>query len=211
MRATGCAFLRRAPRGSASRFVSPFSRQLSSRHRCGPALIATHQAKVPTASRLLQPQGALRPCHGGAAPLDLSRGVGVWRLLRAAPASAADEARAPASAADEARLIPRFLDAPRHLTHAIARLLADLAVAATAVRVRADLRPPLLCAQVATSAQREHILEASIAHGARTAGSTVPEAAVRARGLALARLAASACPSTRHLARLLGHRFRRLR
>ena len=43
------------------------------------------------------------------------------------------------------------------------------------------------------------------------AGSTVPEAAVRARGLALARLAASACPSARLLARLLGHRFRRLR
>ena len=93
----------------------------------------------------------------------------------------------------------------------MARFLADLAVAATAVRTRADVHPPLLCAQVAASAQREHILEASIAHGARTAGSTVPEAAVRARGLALARLAASACPSTRHLARLLGHRFRRLR
>ena len=48
-------------------------------------------------------------------------------------------------------------------------------MAATAVRVRAYLRPPLLHAQVTASAQREHIIEASIAHEARTAGSTVPD------------------------------------
>ena len=84
--------------------------------RFAPALIATHQAKVPTASSLVQPQGALRPSHGGAAPLDLSRGGGVRRLSRAAPAEAADEARAPAAASDAARVLSRFLDAPRHLT-----------------------------------------------------------------------------------------------
>ena len=114
MRATGCAYLRRSPHHGASRFVSLFSRQLSSRGRFAPALIATHQAKVPSASSLLQAHGALRPFLGGAAPLDLSRGGGVRRLSRAAPAEAADEARAPASAADEARLFPRFLDALRH-------------------------------------------------------------------------------------------------
>ena len=68
----------------------------------------------------------------------LSSGVAGTRLLRQAcrrrswcarrrPSLSALGARA-TSAADEARLFRRFRDAPRHLAHAIARLLADLAV-----------------------------------------------------------------------------------
>ena len=86
---------------------------------------------------------------------------------------------------------------------------ADLAVAATAVRTRADLRPPLLSAQVAAAALTEHMSEVSIAHGARAADFSMLEAAVRARSLALARLAASACPRRGLLVWLNHHCSRR--
>ena len=137
--------------------------------------------------------------------MDFSGGGGVCAFCAHGwPAAAALGARA-ASAPDAPRLIVHFLEARQHVTHAAERLHADLAVTATAVRTRADLRPPLLCAQVATSAPTEHLSEASIAHGARAADFSMLEAAVRARGLALARLAASACPLRGLLAGLVPH------
>ena len=125
--------------------------------------------------------------------------------MRAHPPSAAALCARATSAADAPRLIPCFLETRQHVTYAPARLHADLAVTATAVRTRADLRPPLLCAQVATSAPTEHLSEASIAHGARAADFSMHQAAVRARSLALARLAASACPLRGLLAGLVPH------
>ena len=95
---------------------------------CGLACGRTTLAGERTAAVLLRPQRALR----------FPRGCADTRLLRQArrrrsrcarrrPSLSALGARA-TSAADEARLFRRFRDAPRHLAHAIARLLADLAV-----------------------------------------------------------------------------------
>ena len=107
----------------------------------------------------------------------------------AARAAAARCARPP-SAPGVPRLFPRVRDAPRHLEHVSARPLGDLAVAATVGGHRADLRPPLLGAQMPPPAQSEQLLEASITHGLESAGFATLAGAVRARGLGLVRPAA---------------------
>ena len=111
------------------------------------------------------------------------------QTLPARCAAAARCARPP-SAPGVPRLFPRVCDAPRHLEHVSARPLGDLAVAATVGGHRADLRPPLPRAQMATSAQSEQLPEASITYGLEPAGFATLAGAVRARGLALARPAA---------------------
>ena len=108
------------------------------------------------------------------------------------PATCAAAARCvrPPSAPGVPRLFPRVRDAPRHLKHVSARPLGDLVVAATVGGHRADLRPPLPRAQMATPAQSEQLPEASITYGLEPAGFATLAGAVRVRGLALARPAA---------------------
>ena len=169
------------------------------------AVIYPHPASAYPLGFYLQPHGTPALLPARAFSYRQSRLVSPCRLLRAHPPSAAALCARATSAADAPRLIPCFLETRQHVTYAPARLHADLAVTATAVRTRADLRPPLLCAQVATSAPTEHLSEASIAHGARAADFSMHQAAVRARSLALARLAASACPLRGLLAGLVPH------
>ena len=95
---------------------------------CGLACGRTTLAGERTAAVLLRPQRALRAFLGGAGTRLLRQACRrrSW-CARRRPSLSALGARA-TSAADEARLFRRFRDAPRHLAHAIARLLADLAV-----------------------------------------------------------------------------------
>ena len=205
VRAAGCTGCVIFSSGGTSVRASPLSPQPTYLCRSGCASTAPLEVSVAPSGFYLQPRGAspLLPARAFLNRCKHSHFFGAF-CAHPTPSAAALGAHG-SSAADAPRLIPCFLEARQHVTYALARLHADLAVTATAVRTRADLRPPLLCAQVATSAPTEHLSEASIAHGARAADFSMHQAAVRARSLALARLAASACPLRGLLAGLVPH------
>ena len=100
----------------------------------------------------------------------------------------------PTHRADGARHPIRFPGARAHLHHAAARLLADRAVAPTAVRASLTVCPLSVCEQSAPSSRCEHILEHPSAHGARPAGCAPLWATARAVRPARAR----SRPSTPH-------------
>ena len=108
--------------------------------------------------------------------------------------SAAAWCAQPTHRADGARHPIRFPGARAHLHHAAARLLADRAVAPTAVRASLTVCPLSVCEQSAPSSRCEHILEHPSAHGARPAGCAPLWATARAVRPARAR----SRPSTPH-------------
>ena len=105
------------------------------------------------------------------------------RAHQAASAAAlhAHAARQP----DGPRTIPRFRDAPAHLEHAVARLLADLAVEAQVGLPARTVCPLSLCAQCTPAPSQDYCISATSTRG--------PQGAVSARleRRASARLAVS--------------------
>ena len=128
LRDTGCAFFLSAPRSGAHGFVALCSRLRSPSALRASASTTSISAKVPSYGFLRRAQRRRAHRHPGRSVI-LTSLMGPGGGLERHPGTAAAARRdGPDHEPGRLRLIPRVLDAPRHLKHAAARLHTDLAV-----------------------------------------------------------------------------------